>query len=527
MFLLSKDQGSRELLLWEPITGAHQRVPVPAAFVSVYEDAMSPGAAVFCAADGCDHGDCLGGPFRVVFIFAVVFVTSACVYSSETGTWGEPALLQGQVGQFTEYGSVLVGNSLVYFLSDGEAIMEYDLARHSLTEFDLPDESYEGKFTLILSEKGELVVSESLKWRLNLWSREWSRGTGAPYVLSRVINLENLLPNGAFVDPVYVLGFAAGANAIFVRTVVGLFMIDLQSYRVRKVCDFHGYYNLIPVIGFYTPRPRLRALRVKHHDPPPPPRNPTKEEALKFAHKLFDKGCKATQERNFANASHCFSRALNIRVLHYGKLAPQCASTFYRYGHALLHKALAATNSSGRVSKSALNEESVKITSITSKDDAGSSSASDKALAATNVEHVLPSKGDDSEEGENLNHKDKGINMTENEGVSDLHLAWKMLDIAREIVVKSPEKRMEKANIFHALAEVSMKRGDRDSAIGYYLEALDMLEHLCRPDDLRVVQLYPLCGDSSGVVSITPPHSSIWGCNSGVSGIHLLTVAGS
>ncbi|KAM0834153.1 hypothetical protein ACQ4PT_063800 [Festuca glaucescens] len=140
--------------------------------------------------------------------------------------------------------------------------MEYNLARHSLTEFDLPDESYEGKFTLILSEKGELVVSESLKWRLNLWSREWSRGTRAPWVLSRVIYLEKLLPNGAFASLVHVLGFAEGANAIFVSTAVGLFMIELQSYLVRKVCDFHGYCNLIPVVGFYTPRSRLKALKA-------------------------------------------------------------------------------------------------------------------------------------------------------------------------------------------------------------------------------------------------------------------------
>ena len=30
---------------------------------------MYPGAAVFCAADGCDHRDCHGGPFRLVFVF--------------------------------------------------------------------------------------------------------------------------------------------------------------------------------------------------------------------------------------------------------------------------------------------------------------------------------------------------------------------------------------------------------------------------------------------------------------------------
>jgi hypothetical protein len=48
------------------------------------------------------------------------------VYSSETGTWGEPTSLHGEFGNFTQYSSVLVGNSLLYFLSDGEAVQEYD-----------------------------------------------------------------------------------------------------------------------------------------------------------------------------------------------------------------------------------------------------------------------------------------------------------------------------------------------------------------------------------------------------------------
>jgi hypothetical protein len=83
---------------WEPITGAQQRVSVPAAF------AMNPSAAVFCAADRCDHGYCLGGPFRVV---AVEFVTSARRKLARVAS---------------RHSSVLVGNSLIYFLSDGEAI---------------------------------------------------------------------------------------------------------------------------------------------------------------------------------------------------------------------------------------------------------------------------------------------------------------------------------------------------------------------------------------------------------------------
>lgn len=49
--------------------------------------------------------------------------------------------------------------------------------------------------------------------------------------------------------------------------------------------------------------------------------------------------------------------------------------------------------------------------------------------------------------------------MTGDRDDSDLDLAWKMLNTARAIVAKSPDKTMEKVNILNALAEISMKRG--------------------------------------------------------------------
>jgi hypothetical protein len=52
-----------------------------------------------------------------------------------------------------------------------------------------------------------------------------------------------------------------------------------------------------------------------------------------------------------------------------------------------------------------------------------------------------------------------GDEMGGDEDDSDLDLAWKMLDIARAIVEKSPDNTMEKVKILSALAEVSMERG--------------------------------------------------------------------
>uniref|UniRef100_A0ACD6ABG3 Uncharacterized protein n=1 Tax=Avena sativa TaxID=4498 RepID=A0ACD6ABG3_AVESA len=272
---LSKGQDTNELLAWEPITGAQRRIPVPVPASSGCR--LAPGAAVFCAADGCNHLDCHGGPFHLVFVFTeytnaddyVTSVTSACLYSSETGAWGELTSVHGEFDiDFTFYSGVLVGRSLFYFLSDSALIVEYDLARHELTVFDPPgSQYYDDTLSLMLAEDGGLGLSQTLDQHLKLWSRKASSGTtDAQWVLSQVVYFENLLPNGAPVNATRsldVLGFAEGANVIFVTTVIGLFTVELESGRMRKVCDNHGFCNLIPVVSFYTPVPC-----GKHHDSP-------------------------------------------------------------------------------------------------------------------------------------------------------------------------------------------------------------------------------------------------------------------
>ncbi|XP_044947865.1 uncharacterized protein LOC123397354 [Hordeum vulgare subsp. vulgare] len=277
---LSKRINTRtwELLLWEPLTGAQQRIPVPAAFNGSW-----PAAAVLCAVDGCDHRDCLGGPFRVVFAFAVdnedvddyeEYVNSAGVYSSETGTWGElTSTLSRFIMFFEEYSSLLVGRSLLYFMSDAGMIMEYDVARHGLAILDPPDcqpgykpdagLGWDCRFKLMIAEDGGLGVCEESGLRLKLWAREATDGTDARWVVRCTICMENLLPARASAAPVWdadnrviVMGFAEGPNVIFVDTVIGILTIDPQSGLVTKVQDDRGFCNLIPVVSFYTPAPR-------------------------------------------------------------------------------------------------------------------------------------------------------------------------------------------------------------------------------------------------------------------------------
>ncbi|CAM0877560.1 unnamed protein product, partial [Alopecurus aequalis] len=247
---LSKGRNTKELLVWEPVTGRQRRVSVPAAFGCL-------NAAVFCTAEACDHRDCHGGPFGVGFVFTdntddEEYTLLACVYSSETSTWGkQTSMLDDFSFDFTYYSSLLVGRSVLYFMSDDGFIVEYDLARNELTVIDAPPGS-PYRFTLMLAEDGGLGLIQDLDSHLKLWSRE----TSARWVLSRIIYLDNLLPVDALVDAessLFVTGFAEVANVIFVNTAAGLFTIELLSERVRKVYGNNDFSLLIPVVGFYSP----------------------------------------------------------------------------------------------------------------------------------------------------------------------------------------------------------------------------------------------------------------------------------
>jgi hypothetical protein len=267
---------TQELLVWEPITGAQRRIPVPELFeaISVCRNTlcgtpkeMYPGAAVFCAADGCDHrGHCHGDSFGLALVFTDFsmadpyddkeFEIWVCVFSSETGMW-EWDKLSSMIRskfcmEFTSSSGVLVGSSLLYFMCDDEVILEYDLARHGMTVIKPPNyrAGQVERFNIMRMEDGGLGVGEYLDPNLKLWTREATDDADAQWVLSRVISLGNLVPIGAPLYPddctVQVRGFAEGANVIFLTTVAGLFTVGADR----------GFCNLIPVVSFYTPVPR-------------------------------------------------------------------------------------------------------------------------------------------------------------------------------------------------------------------------------------------------------------------------------
>ncbi|KAJ8764247.1 hypothetical protein K2173_005987 [Erythroxylum novogranatense] len=219
------------------------------------------------------------------------------------------------------------------------------------------------------------------------------------------------------------------------------------------------------------------------------------EKSLELALELTERGTKALKENDFAEATECFSRALEIRVSHYGELALECVQSYYQYGRALLYKAqeeadplatmpkkdVESTQQSDKDGslKNPINGESSMATVSSNVDQDGASNCQGVADEA--------SGGNDQEENDEDSDDEDLAEADEDE--SDLDLAWKMLDVARAIAEKQSGDTMDKVDILSALAEVALEREDIETSLSDYQKALFILERLVETDSRHIAEL--------------------------------------
>ncbi|XP_044984166.1 uncharacterized protein LOC123451222 [Hordeum vulgare subsp. vulgare] len=262
-------------LVSDPVTGERHSVPSPDI------DWLIESAVVLCAADGCDHLDCHGGPFRVVFAATHDYKDTifASVYSSETGVWSEPVCLDKSCEVYAQHmregladrayyipylqprRGTLVGDAVYFTVRWGNPIVKYDLGKNCLSMIEPPAEDVY-YIALMAMESSSLGFSCIRGSSLYMWSRKVDTEEAADWVQYRVIELEKTIrvantPD----DKPFVSGFAEGLGVIFISTRVGLFMIKLNSGQLKKVGESGKYFSVLPYMSFYTPdRGRLLSL---------------------------------------------------------------------------------------------------------------------------------------------------------------------------------------------------------------------------------------------------------------------------
>lgn len=217
--------------------------------------------------------------------------------------------------------------------------------------------------------------------------------------------------------------------------------------------------------------------------------------SLGFADELMEGGSAALKDGNYVEATECFSRALEIRVAHYGELALECVSSYYKYGCALLYKAQEEADPLGTVPKKDAQSQ------VSDKDGERSSLRGESSIASvsSNIDqdgssHHQGGVTDDGSGGKDQEEEDDEDSDAEDlaeadEDESDLDLAWKMLDIARAILEKHSVETVEKVDILSALAEVALEREDIETSLSDYQKALSMLEKLVEPDNRQIAEL--------------------------------------
>ncbi|KAK1612151.1 hypothetical protein QYE76_035824 [Lolium multiflorum] len=128
----------REVVVWDPLTGQHHRVPFFPSVFNAKDESLMWHAAVLCAdaEDGHVHGDCFSSPFKVVLICDGGEWKSVWLYESVFGVWRNVASVANAYPILFTRPSVLIGNTLYWLFYAGD-IFAFDIERQTIESGDL------------------------------------------------------------------------------------------------------------------------------------------------------------------------------------------------------------------------------------------------------------------------------------------------------------------------------------------------------------------------------------------------------
>lgn len=183
---------------------------------------------------------------------------SVHVYLSEDGTWSydmtSKKLPVGQSGSTVVSHNSIAENTIN--IRWKTKILEYNMGDRKLKVINLPS-GYQGSSTVLMTaEDGTLgfATVEDLS-RLCLWSRKPDPNGALAWAQYRSIELNTVLPVRSLWSKV--VGYADGFGVIFIQRQDGLFTIELNSDRVKKVYSEVGATHplaqrIFPYMSFYT-----------------------------------------------------------------------------------------------------------------------------------------------------------------------------------------------------------------------------------------------------------------------------------
>ncbi|KQK02661.1 hypothetical protein BRADI_2g02910v3 [Brachypodium distachyon] len=237
-----------EVAVCDPISGEQRRVAVPPEFRIGFLN-----GAVLCAAgdQGHVHGGCHSCPFKVVLLSMPEEGNRplACVYSSETGIWGDlistaaPCELDD-----SSCPSTLVGNAL-YWLDESNGMLEFDLDGQGLSMITGPapitDDFCHENIQIIQAEDGVVGLAVFSYPSIQIWHR-------------KTVDMHNILGLPPQLDEwetglEAILGYAEDTDDILIYVRSNVYMVQLKSMQSKRLHETHHFMDYHPFKSFYTP----------------------------------------------------------------------------------------------------------------------------------------------------------------------------------------------------------------------------------------------------------------------------------
>ncbi|PRW60974.1 TPR domain containing [Chlorella sorokiniana] len=198
-------------------------------------------------------------------------------------------------------------------------------------------------------------------------------------------------------------------------------------------------------------------------------------EALQEAERKFERGIQCIRTNDLEQAVQLFAEVLQVRTEHFGELAPECASAYYRYGAALLYQAQDSADVFGAGVREAAD------------DDPAASEADDKENGGDKGKAPAASAGGEGEEEEEEGE--------ESGAEGDLQLAWENLETAKVIWAKDADRHAQQlADVHGLLGDVAMESDDFGTALAELDASLAYLAKFVQDDDRRIAEVqYKRC----------------------------------
>ncbi|XP_044952326.1 uncharacterized protein LOC123402466 [Hordeum vulgare subsp. vulgare] len=248
-----------QVLVWDPVAGHQHRLAVPPDLEFRGAKGAAVSGAVLPAAGDVDH-------FRVVLVGSdgkQPRTALACVYSSDTGVWGD-CVVSAQIPSeglfvFRSQPAVLAGDCLHWSVTvDGSrSILEFDLGAQSLHLRLLPGDYYTPlspvAFMVMRAEGGGEGFLFLYRFTAELWSTKRNRDGVEIWAPTRDIQLDELLGLHSEIEPPEMIGYAEENNVAFFRTAEADYMVHLDTLQFKKLpkTSLGSYYH--PLEAFYTP----------------------------------------------------------------------------------------------------------------------------------------------------------------------------------------------------------------------------------------------------------------------------------